>query len=330
MLFYENVETGTLVTVKAQRFQRVERNIKDMECANDFFENVEESMNQIPIRIWNHNLKGAENYTYLHWHRAVEITLNIKGKARFNVSGKNFILSEREMCIINSSEVHQVEGVSKDDYFLAVTIIISYDFIRQWENSSYTELWFRRPDDKEIEEKMANLIEELSILHEEEKDYKEVMIMAKGSELVYYLLKFCRMERSVKFKSRTDREVDKIKQVLGIMEKEYQNQISLEIMAEQIHFTPSYFSKFFKRCTGYNFYNYLQKIRLIHALQDLQKTEKTILECAMDNGFANVKSFIKIVKEEYGYTPNEYKKYLRSEEECKNDDEQAHKITGIC
>ena len=92
------------------------------------------------------------------------------------------------------------------------------------------------------------------------------------------------------------------------IEKRYNQDLTLEIIAEQFHFHPNSLIRYFKKQTGTTFYQYLQKIRLKHAYYDLIHTNMKIIDIALNHGFKNVKSFENVFKKEYHTTPTKYRK----------------------
>ena len=52
------------------------------------------------------------------------------------------------------------------------------------------------------------------------------------------------------------------------------------------------------------------KFRLENAINDMLDKNSTVSAAALENGFANVKSFITQCKKVYGLTPAQYKKKL--------------------
>ena len=102
----------------------------------------------------------------------------------------------------------------------------------------------------------------------------------------------------------SDEERSEIEEI----EKRYNQDLTLEIIAEQFHFHPNSLSRLFKRQTTISFYQYLQKIRLKHAYYDLTHTNMKIIDIALNHGFKNVKSFENVFKKEYHTTPTKYRK----------------------
>ncbi len=93
------------------------------------------------------------------------------------------------------------------------------------------------------------------------------------------------------------------------IEKNYQNEISREDVANTVFLNSAYFSKYFKKKTGETFYNYLLKIRMTKAMSFL-KTGKSTTEVCKLIGYANIRYFNKKFKQFTGYTPSEYKKKM--------------------
>lgn len=54
------------------------------------------------------------------------------------------------------------------------------------------------------------------------------------------------------------------------------------------------------------FHTYLNDIRMVHALTDMENYGVTETEAALNNGFANVKSFIQTFKRNYKCTLSQY------------------------
>ena len=99
-----------------------------------------------------------------------------------------------------------------------------------------------------------------------------------------------------------------LSEVLYYLQKNYFAPISLKSMADIAFMSPHYFSKYFKKRVGESFYNYLQKIRMDHAIQSLCYGKDSILRIALDNGFANPKAFTNTFAQYYQETPSAYRK----------------------
>ena len=106
---------------------------------------------------------------------------------------------------------------------------------------------------------------------------------------------------------KTPKNFNHAKNVIEYIGKHYNDEITLDDMAELAGLSPAYFSKYFKDITGTNFTKYLNSIRLEHALKDMLTQNISVTDAALENGFSNVKFFITICKKVYEYTPAQYR-----------------------
>lgn len=94
------------------------------------------------------------------------------------------------------------------------------------------------------------------------------------------------------------------------IEEHYQENLSLDILAGKVHMNAYYFSSFFKKNTGMNYKEYLNEVRLKHAVSLMLSSDKNVSEIANDVGFCDVRSFTKAFSKKYDDTPGNYKKRL--------------------
>lgn len=84
--------------------------------------------------------------------------------------------------------------------------------------------------------------------------------------------------------------------------------VDMAYAANAMSMSYSYFSRLFKKETGMNFSEYLQKVRLEESLKLLEDPGVKIFELAEKVGFENAKHFTKTFSKYYGISPMEYKK----------------------
>lgn len=95
------------------------------------------------------------------------------------------------------------------------------------------------------------------------------------------------------------------------IELNYAQELTLQILADEIHMNPYYFSAFFKKNAGENFKAYVNRVRLEHAVSMLVTTDKKTAQIAMETGFSDARSFSENFQKLYHETPNEYRKRIR-------------------
>lgn len=97
------------------------------------------------------------------------------------------------------------------------------------------------------------------------------------------------------------------------IEKHYKETLTLEVLAREIHMNSYYFSNFFKKHSGENFKDYLNKVRMRHAVNLLISTDKKSYEIADEVGFRDARSFSELFQRMFGETPAGYRKRVKSE-----------------
>lgn len=105
------------------------------------------------------------------------------------------------------------------------------------------------------------------------------------------------------FKSR------RIRLVCDYINKNYQNKIMIEDLANLIGMTNSSFCHFFKKRTRKSFVDYLNEVRIGHASVQMIETTKTISEVCYNCGFNNISNFNRVFRTKKGLTPSEFRKF---------------------
>ena len=90
----------------------------------------------------------------------------------------------------------------------------------------------------------------------------------------------------------------------------YQNNISLDFVADYLCLSPNYFSKIFKKYTGQGFVDYLTDIRIKHATELLQSGKYMVYEVAGMVGYDNSSYFSQIFKKKTGISPYKVKSII--------------------
>ena len=119
---------------------------------------------------------------------------------------------------------------------------------------------------------------------------------------------------------------ERISEIINYIHSNYRRKISLNELSEHLFLSVPYLSKYIKKQLGMNFLDYLNNIRLFHAVDDLLYSSQPLTAIAMDNGFANTAAFTEVFKKVYNMTPSEYRQQMRvSSEKNQNADHDEQK-----
>ncbi|MBQ3491022.1 MAG: helix-turn-helix transcriptional regulator [Oscillospiraceae bacterium] len=95
--------------------------------------------------------------------------------------------------------------------------------------------------------------------------------------------------------------------VIGFIQKNPKENLSLQSIAENAGFSLTYFDAIFRQHTGYTPVEYARVYKLTRCALALRRTEKSILDIALDFGYASPESFARAFKNFYGMPPSEYR-----------------------
>ena len=112
-----------------------------------------------------------------------------------------------------------------------------------------------------------------------------------------------------------DYQGKRVQKAVRYVQENYNKQLSLTELADMLYVTDSHLSRVLKKELGVGFREYVNRVRLQHAVDDLAHTDKSIIRISNDNGFSGVAMFNKVFKETYGKSPSSYKKELKAAKE---------------
>lgn len=98
---------------------------------------------------------------------------------------------------------------------------------------------------------------------------------------------------------------DRIK---AIIHGDFEDDISLDTISEDLNYNPNYLSSIFKKETGVTFSDYLIDFRLSKAKEWLISTDLTVKEIAERLKYGNSQNFIRSFKKRESLTPGQYRK----------------------
>lgn len=87
----------------------------------------------------------------------------------------------------------------------------------------------------------------------------------------------------------------------------YDQQLTLESIAREMHFTPNYIGTVFKSVNHVSVNGYLMQVRMERACAMLRESEDTVNDIAAACGFGSITYFHVSFKKKYGITPMEYR-----------------------
>ncbi len=99
-----------------------------------------------------------------------------------------------------------------------------------------------------------------------------------------------------------------IELAVKLLDENWKSDISVEALAEQVGYTRSHLTRLFKTHVGVGPGEYLDRLRLQHAVAQLQDGTRSVKQIAFDCGFSDPHYFSKVFKRQFGTTPSEVRR----------------------
>lgn len=244
-------------------------------------------------------------------HSGIEISYVLDGEIIFSVEDIMIKLHQEDIVILSPGHLHYVKTNTDA---LVFRILISTDLFSEiYEDSLPAILCNTAVAENEPDAELRTLLNKLLrhyLMSHNKLDFTQISMYYQLADFLLsnYLLK----SQELQPKTSSNQSGDYTYKALLYIHDNYTKPLTLLELAEYLHLSSSYLSRYLKKNIGVNFKDYLTKIRLSYAVNDLLYSNKSILRVAIDNGFTNLAMFNKVFKTAYKATPSEYKKSMKS------------------
>lgn len=258
----------------------------------------------------------------VHWHEEMEFARVSGGALYYVIDQVRYALHEGDILLIAPDSLHSAHQLQQET--AAVDSIVFHLRLAGLENSDACTRRYVQP----LQEGQLRFA---AVLHPGEALYAQVnacfaeMWECRNPELPYRELRFKTQvftlisllwqlsdSNVLPLPSRTFRQYeDKLKLALAYMQEHYAETIAIRDLADLCGFSQVHFMNIFKAALGCTCIEYLVEYRLARAAMQLQETDHSIMQIALDNGFQNTSYFNRAFKRQYGVTPSAFRKRPR-------------------
>lgn len=218
--------------------------------------------------VWHSNY---ENIGFLaHWHKEIELIYVRSGSCSLSITDHSFTAHAGDLAVCESGVIHYSDSHGMDnslDFIIFDTSILGQLF----QNPGFT---FPLVTKEQLESygltaRLEALIRTVSSeLTDKAPFYQDVV--TSSIQTFWALLKrfHPRADADQLPDGRRSRMLSELQELLAYIDVHYADNISLEYAAGRMNFSPSHFSKTFKKLMGINFVTYLNMVRVEQAAQD--------------------------------------------------------------
>lgn len=255
----------------------------------------------------------------LHFHEDYELclTLNVRGKRILGNLVEDF--SEKDLVITNPNILHCYK---RDEAFCEVRCeVIVVQFSKDLPNSDIFDTEQLRPIRKllgqpspglKFSDEMADVVHAKLLRLTELKGFAAVTLfleilndLATADSAQVELIGMQCGNPDFGYSRR-------INKIVQYVEHNFNHKISLDQIGALVGMSASSVSRFFKKRTRHNFWDYLNGFRIDRAAQMMVQTEHTISEICYECGFNNISNFNRVFRDRIGTTPSDYRRKFKA------------------
>lgn len=254
------------------------------------------------------------------WHESLEIFYVLEGVGTFFIENKRYEFKKGDLFVIGNYELHKSELIEGQSF---KAMIVMFDrklseIIEIRDEIDPLKIFFDRPADFSHQlEVTENLNQNLMFIF---KQMISEMERAEGysSRGIASLLQWLLVELARAYEDKKCGDLvgrfnglkmkTVVSKMLDYIDKNYRQDINLELVANDLNVSASYLSREFKREIGFSLIEFITSKRIRLAREMLRNTTKSVTEIASEVGYNNVTHFHWTYKKLIGISPGQYRK----------------------
>jgi len=233
----------------------------------------------------------------MHFHRSTELLYVTHGFIQVTIQNSTKLLHRGDIAIVFPDMVHSYQTDEESEIYL---IIFNPSCTKEYSVSFqkyFPEIPFLRA---------TTLHSDCSLCFQKIMDYAPVSenlsIAWLNLVLAYIMPEFHMLK-----KDRSDRPGIAY-QLIHYIYDHFTEPITLDLIAEELHFNKNYISRVFSNKLNCGFQDYVNRLRLDYAMHLIKDSDKSFTDIWQEAGFLSQKTFNRVFKDRCGITPTEYRK----------------------
>ena len=276
---------------------------------------VLESFAHTPVSLIRCSLDPG-GHTEAHTHSVLEFSTILSGCGEYRVEQQVYPIQAGDILVFNNTERHSMWNTGTEPL-----VNLSFEFEPRfvWQNLPYMfdhsllDMFFRRNDrfsnklDRENPafNSIAYQFSSVQSLFEEKPLHADTLVYIRlvnilADILQYYDITNPSPQRRVPSPVGMDH-------VLRHIHEHYDEPISMTTLASIMHVNKNYFGLLFRKCNGLSPQEYIIRVRIAAAAQQLRQSDTDILEIAESCGFNSSSNFYAAFKRITGCSPAQYR-----------------------
>ncbi|NYE06375.1 xylan 1,4-beta-xylosidase [Bacillus niacini] len=218
-------------------------------------------------------------------------------------------MKSSDFVLVNSNEFHSFQ--SNEENLFIVFHLNYFELSSLLAQKNLLFICNSIEHDHSANQKLRTVMEDLLTVYMKVNHFSQVEFLENTYKFISTLkMNYLQNQNQMLLNTSNKGQNERLTDIIDYIQSNYREPLSLEEVAGIHYLSIPYLSKFFKKQTGKTFSQYLNEIRLAHAVNELVNSDKPITRIALDNGFPNLASFNRVFNESYQIKPVEYRKQM--------------------
>lgn len=246
-----------------------------------------------------------------HFHQSIEILYVLEGNPEICIQDRICQAHPEDVIVINANKKHSYQ--SGDDVLIGC-FEIDFWMLADMLGTNQLFFWCNSALNRNAAyDDMRRVMKQIFSLYFEKAPYGKVILEGLYYQLLRTLLEnFMVQSNDRRFEGEKAQDEDRIAAIINYIHSNYKKKLRLSELSEIFYLSVPYLSKYIKNKMGMNFIDYVNSIRLFHAVDDMLYTDGSVTAIALENGFASAAAFTELFRRSYGMTPSEYRQQMKT------------------
>ncbi len=252
-------------------------------------------------------------YSPLHWHKAVELLLFVKGRVTCIFENSSLHFLPGDLFLINSHQVHEAK-CSRDAEYLVVHIAPERmcAYAPTFDQLSFSLSVPAGDQAKQMAyDQLKKHMEEILRLTVLQEPAAALMREARLFDVAALLVQSFSQSLAVEETRLRRSDMTRLEPVIEYVQLHHSEELNLDDAADAMGLNREYFCRLFKKNMGVSFLQYVYQIRATAVCRELETSSDPIGQIAERHGFRDPKMLNQYFREIYGCTPSEKRKALQ-------------------
>lgn len=308
-----------------------------------FKADTEEELEKIQHEYISRMKEILAGYDHIRYFGGIGVPVNRMRELRASFERASHAFAHRylvkDSLILSCGEIEQGMGLEKEEFnisnvnpkqiekgkieeFLKVgdkdeVVYFVDEFFKDLGNSAMKSKIFRQYITMNTYFCVVDFVEELNFSRDEIESLDVNSVILQSQEkTMEYVIRILTQALELREKTASNRYGDIVNEVMRYIEENYADEeLSLNLLASHVNFSPNHLSMVFSQQTGQTFIKYLTDFRMNKAKELLRCSGKRSSEIGLEVGYKDPHYFSHMFKKTQGMTPTQYRSGKNVEEE---------------